>query len=115
MATPSDADLEALSSHELHDLAVKKAMHRLDVEFLWELLRAIPAAEAMEGDEYRSTTDLTQVSALISDALGSGEGKIADELRPLYIDYLRKHGYPSEQSGQPGGRTRGGEGGSQSG
>lgn len=76
-------------------------MHRLDIEFLWELLRAIPAAEAMEGDEYRSATDLTHVSALISDAIGSGEGEIADELRPLYIDYLTKHGYPSE----PGGGT----------
>lgn len=90
-------DLESLSSHELHDLAVKKAMHRLDAGFLWELLRAIPAAEAMEGDEYRSARDMTQVSALISDALRSGEGEIADELRPLYIDYLRKHGFPDER------------------
>jgi hypothetical protein len=89
---PSARDLESLTSHELHDLAVRKAMHRLDVEFLWELLRAIPAAEAMEGDEYRSTSDMTQISALISDAIGSGEGELADELRPLYIDYLTKHG-----------------------
>jgi hypothetical protein len=89
---PSARDLESLTSHELHDLAVRKAMHRLDVEFLWELLRAIPAAEAMEGDEYRSTSDMTQISALISDAIGSGTGELADELRPLYIDYLTKHG-----------------------
>lgn len=104
MATPSDAELEALSSHQLHDLAVRRATHRLDVEFLWELLRSIPAAEAIEGDEYRSASDMTHLSALISDALGSGEGKIADELRPLYIDYLRRHGYPSGTSsaGQAG-------------
>lgn len=92
-------DLESLSSQELHDLAVRKAMHRLDVGFLWELLRAIPAAEAMEGDEYRSARDMTQISALISDALGSGEGDIADELRPLYIGYLRKHGFPDDEGG----------------
>lgn len=94
MTTPPDADLEALSSSELHDLALRKARQRLDVEFLWELLRAIPAAEAMEGDEYRSTEDMTTISGLISDALGSGEGELADELRPLYIGYLRKHGLP---------------------
>ena len=100
MATPSDAELEALSSHELHDLAVRRATHRLDVEFLWELLRSIPAAEAIEGDEYRSASDMTHVSALISDAFGSGEGKMADDLRPLYIGYLKKHGYPSGAAGQ---------------
>jgi len=100
MATPSDDELEALSSHELHDLAVRRATHRLDVEFLWELLRSIPAAEAIEGDEYRSASDMTHVSALISDAFGSGEGKMADDLRPLYIDYLKKHGYPSGTAGQ---------------
>jgi hypothetical protein len=31
------------------------------------------------------------VSALISDALSSGEGDIAESLRPLYLDYLEKH------------------------
>ena len=40
------ATLEALSSHELHDRAVHRAVHHLDVGFLWELLRAIPAGEA---------------------------------------------------------------------
>jgi hypothetical protein len=97
-------DLESLSSHELHDLAVRKARHRLDVEFFWELLRAIPAAEAMEGDEYRSARDMTQISSLVSDALGSGEGEVADELRPLYIDYLTKHGYPGDEADQHDGR-----------
>jgi hypothetical protein len=91
-------DLESLSSHELHHLAVRKAIHRVDVEFFWELLRAIPAAEAIEGEEYRSTADLVKLSALISDAIGSGEGEVADALRPLYIDYLGKHGYPDGRS-----------------
>jgi hypothetical protein len=29
---------------------------------------------------------------MISDVLASGEGEIADSLRPLYLDYLEKHG-----------------------
>lgn len=84
-------DLESLTSRELHDKAVHRALHHGDVRFLWELLRAIPAAEASEGDIGESEADATKVSALIADAYGSGEGEIADALRPLYIDYLTKH------------------------
>jgi hypothetical protein len=86
-----DTDLETLSSRELHDLAVRRAVHHADVGFLWQLLRAIPAAEAIEGDERESEADAVKVSALLSDALGSGDGGLADALRPLYIDYLAKH------------------------
>jgi hypothetical protein len=89
---PSRSDLEALSSRELHDLAMSRAMHHLDLGFLWELLRAIPAAEAIEGHLDRTGADMYRMSALISDALGSGEGETAEVLRPLYIDYLVKHG-----------------------
>ncbi len=88
---PSRSDLEALSSHELHDLAIRRALHHADVGFLWTLLREIPAAEAIEGNLGRTGADMYRISALITDALGSGEGKTADALRPLYIDYLEKH------------------------
>ncbi|HEV2932067.1 MAG TPA: hypothetical protein VGY96_02935 [Streptosporangiaceae bacterium] len=90
MGTPDD--LDALSSRELHDLAVRRALHHADVEFLWELLRAIPAAEASEGHDIEAGRDITKVTALIADAIDSGEGDLADALRPLYIDYLTKHG-----------------------
>jgi hypothetical protein len=93
---PSRSDLEALSSHELHDLAMRRALHHMDVGFLWELLRAIPAAEAIEGHPGRTGADMYRMSALISDALESGEGETADALRPLYIDYLVKHGVQAE-------------------
>jgi hypothetical protein len=87
----TETDLEALSSRELHDMAVRRALHHADVGFLWELLRSIPAAEALEGDVRESEADATKVSALLADALESGKGEIADALRPLYIDYLTKH------------------------
>jgi hypothetical protein len=86
-----DNDLESLSSHELHDRAMRYALHHVDVEFLWRLLRVIPAAETLEGDPEEAGRDLTQLSAIVRDALGSGKGATADALRPLYIDYLRKH------------------------
>ncbi len=85
-------ELDALSSGELHDLAVRRALHHVDVEFLWELLRAIPAAEASEGHPIEAGRDITKVTALLSDAIGSGKGETAEALRPLYIDYLVKHG-----------------------
>ena len=84
--------LDALSSRELHDLAVRRALHHVDVEFLWELLRAIPAAEASEGHPEEAGRDITHLSVLIDDAIDSGEGDLADALRPLYIDNLTKHG-----------------------
>ena len=36
--------------------------------------------------------DITKVTALLGDAIDSGEGDVAEALRPLYIDYLAKHG-----------------------
>jgi len=85
-------ELDALSSRELHDLAVRRALHHVDVEFLWELLRAIPAAEASEGHSIESGRDISKVTALLGDAIDSGEGDVAEALRPLYLDYLVKHG-----------------------
>jgi hypothetical protein len=88
-------ELEALPSRELHDMAVRRALHHLDVEFLWELLRAIPAAEASEGHDVEAGRDITKVSALLADAIDSGKGDEAEALRPIYLDYLEKHGVGS--------------------
>jgi hypothetical protein len=85
-------ELEALSSRELHDLATRRALHHLDVEFFWDLLRAIPAAEASEGHDDEAGRDVTHLSVLLDDAIGAGEGDVAEALRPLYLDYLEKHG-----------------------
>lgn len=85
-------ELEALPSKELHDRAVHLAMHHVDIGFLWELLRELPASEAARGRTGIAAADITQVSAMISEALASGEDDAADALRPLYLDYLEKHG-----------------------
>jgi hypothetical protein len=87
----TETELDALSSRELHDLAVRRALHHADLGFFWELLRSIPAAETLEGDVREAGEDLTKVSSLLSDALTLGDGNLADALRPLYLDYLRKH------------------------
>jgi hypothetical protein len=84
-------ELDALSSRELHNLAVRRALHHVDVEFLWQLLRAIPAAEASEGHTSEAGRDVTHLSVLIDDAIDAGDGDVAGALRPLYLDYLIKH------------------------
>ncbi|HEV3318997.1 MAG TPA: hypothetical protein VG053_04585 [Solirubrobacteraceae bacterium] len=84
-------DLDQLSTHELHDRAVHRAEHRVDVKFFWSLLQAIPAAEMLSGDQGEADYDLESSKGLISDAVHSGDGALGEALRPLFIDYLRKH------------------------
>jgi hypothetical protein len=86
-------DLEQLSSKELHDRAMKMARHHLDVGFLWSVLKAIPAAEAAAGDveEAEEHVVVGNIIDIIEDLVHLDEGELGDALRPLYIDYLRKH------------------------
>ena len=90
-------ELEAMSSRELHHLAVRRALRHVDVEFFWELLRTIPAAEASEGHDAEAGRDVTHLSVLLDDAIDSGEGDLAEALRPLYLDYLEKHGVGTDE------------------
>jgi hypothetical protein len=89
-AGADDRPLEELSSLELHDRAVHHAERHLNLRFLWSLLQAVPAAEAARGDVGEAEYDIQFSKGLISDALRSDEGT-AEALRPLFIEYLRKH------------------------
>jgi hypothetical protein len=91
MADAASDALDALSTEELHDRAVKRAERHLDVKFFWSLLQAIPAAETARGDQGEADFDIQFSKGLLKDALHSGEGELGELLRPLFIDYLRKH------------------------
>ncbi|MFC4533540.1 hypothetical protein [Sphaerisporangium dianthi] len=84
-------ELQALSPRELHDRAVRYAVTHGDLGFLWDLLKVIPAAEAASGHADETANDLSRVSALLSDAMASGEGELGEALRPVYLAYLSKH------------------------
>ena len=84
-------DLDKLATHELHDRAVHRAEKHLDVKFFWSLLEMIPAAETLSGDMGEADFDIESSRGLISDAVRSGDGKLGEALRPVFIDYLRKH------------------------
>src|SRR3954469_24533628 len=85
-------DLERLSSHELHDLAVSYAKRHLDVRFFWDLVQLLPAAEAAAGELDEAETDVLRLSAHLDDVTDAGRGEVADMMRPFYIEYLRRHG-----------------------
>jgi hypothetical protein len=86
-----DDPLERLSSQELHDLAVRHALRHLDVPFFIRLMRALPVAEAAAGEIDEARADAMTLRAHVDDLTNSGEGEVADLLRPLYIEYLREH------------------------
>jgi hypothetical protein len=67
------AQYERLSSRELHELAVRRARHHLDLSFFWHLMDALPSAH-------------------LSDVNDAGRGEVAEQLRPFYIDYLTREG-----------------------
>lgn len=95
---PKRDELEKLSSKQLHDRAIRLAERRLDVRFVWDLLKQIPAAEAATGNLERAEEDVNPTSwaawapvMLVDDLFRTDEGALADALRPFYIDYLVKH------------------------
>lgn len=87
-----DDGLEALSSKELHDRAVRYALRHLDIPFFFRLMEALPVAEAATGDVDAAEADALTLRAHIDDVTDSGHGEVAELLRPMYLDYLRTHG-----------------------
>jgi hypothetical protein len=84
-------ELDALSSQELHDRALRRARHHLDVRFLWKLMEALPAAEAASGRQGESDADVQHASAVVADAFRDGTPELQDNLRPIFIQYLLEH------------------------
>ena len=91
MAEAAPDALEDLATEELHDRAVKYAERHVDVKFFWSILEAIPAAETARGEVGEADFDIQFSKGLLKDALHSGEGELGELLRPLFIDYLRRH------------------------
>src|SRR3954464_13667708 len=93
-----DDGLEALSSKELHDLAVGRAKRHLDVKFLYRLMQVLRAAGAAAGETGEMEADVMKISGHIDDLTESGRGEVAENLRPFYLEYLRQHGVKGSAS-----------------
>ena len=77
-------------------------MRHVDVGFFWRLLRALPAAEAAIGEDEEAEQDVMTLRGRLNDLTHSGEGELADALRPLYIDYLLEPARSSVRPTWPG-------------
>jgi hypothetical protein len=84
-------ELDRLSTKELHDRAMAHARRHFDVGFLWDLIKAVPVAEAAAGHKGEAEADVVSLTSLITDVVYSNEAEVAEQLRPLYIDYLAEH------------------------
>lgn len=84
-------ELEQLSTDELHDRAMHHARTHLDVGFVWSLIKAVPVAEAAAGHREEASSDVVSMTSLLTDVLHTEEREVAEQLRPLYLDYLEKH------------------------
>ncbi len=90
---PTRDDLDRMSTKQLHDIAIETARKHFDYGFLWKLVKALPVAEEMTGDDERAKTDILRPIALINDFLyDAGEGALGDALRPMYLEYLESKG-----------------------
>ncbi len=94
-----DDRLDECTSKQLHDLAVRYALRHVDIPFFIRLMRALPVAEAAAGDIDEAKADALTLRAHIDDVTDSGEGEVADLLRPLYTEYLRGHGVTADYGG----------------
>lgn len=89
-AMPGDVELDRLSSQELHDLAVHRAMRHLDARFFYQLMQLLPVAEAGAGEFEKSGSKIMRLRDHVG-ATDSGRGEVTDLMRPYYLEYLRKH------------------------
>ncbi len=82
-----------MDTDELRERAVALARKRWDVGYLWELVEHVPGAEAVAGRPEAGEAGVTKMSGLFSALVAEREGdqQLREALRPLYLDYLRRH------------------------
>jgi hypothetical protein len=88
---PRIDELEGLSTKELHDRAFGLARRRLDVRFFWNLLEAVPAAEAAAGHPDEAEQDIHSLAERVRDLVHPDTTEESDAFRPVYIEYLLEH------------------------
>jgi hypothetical protein len=86
-------DLESIPAKQLHEQAIGFAKANSDIDWLWSLLRAIPAAEGQVGDLEDSGMDVASTISAINGFARADRG-LPEILQPRYIDYIL------EQQGQ---------------
>ena len=84
-------ELQELPTRDLRDRAFSVAKRRLDVGFFWNLLEAVPAAEAAAGHLDEAEQDILSLARRVEDLLRPDTTEEAEAFRPIYIEYLLEH------------------------
>jgi hypothetical protein len=84
------ADLEEMTSHQLHERAIYQAKADGDVDWLWRLLGSIPSAGGQLGDLDDSGLDVANLVTAINGYIRA-DRSTEETLRPRYVDYLLEH------------------------
>jgi hypothetical protein len=91
ISMPTMQELEKLSTKELHDRAFSLARRRLDAGFFWNLVKAVPAAEAAAGHVDEAEKDTLSFAQRVEDLVNPDTTEEVDAFRPIYIEYLLEH------------------------
>ena len=83
-------DLEPMTSRDLQDRAIGTAKAERDLDWLWHLLRSIPAAEGQVGDLEDSGMDMANTVSAIN-GYARVDRDLSETLRSEYVDYLVEH------------------------
>ena len=79
-----------MTSRDLQERAIGTAKAEHDLDWLWHLLRSIPAAEGQVGDLEDSGMDLASTVSAIN-GYTRADRDLPDTLRSQYVDYLVAH------------------------
>jgi hypothetical protein len=83
-------DLETLTSHQLHEQAVRLGKSGGDIDWLWQLLGSIPGIEDQLGELDDSGLYIPAIIGAINGYVRA-DRTTEDTLRPQYVDYLLEH------------------------
>lgn len=80
-------DLESIPAKQLHEQAIGFAKANGDLDWLWSLLSAIPAAEGQVGDVEDSGMDVASTVSAINGYVRADRG-LPEVLVLRYVDYI---------------------------
>lgn len=89
---PTAEELDELPTAELRDRAFARAREAHDLRFFWDLVKHLPAAAALSGEEASTgeiTGSLSEVMELGHEWTGSDLGDQEPLVRARFITYLQ--------------------------
>jgi hypothetical protein len=90
---PTVEELDQRSTEELRQRAFERAEQHHDVGFFWDLIKHLPAADDLAGEDASSghiTGGIAEAVEAVRELMGHGLGEAEPLIRARFIDYIRK-------------------------